>query len=130
VEIILKWLHGFSNFTISTKALIISLICSIVLVDTALPSNATVSPSSNTGLASNNMSSLNQTLTALENNLTQTLAILNDTATDQARLNEEARRNATEIITREFKDLPNSILLMMGIAIVLVIAIPVIIDLF
>lgn len=55
------------------------------------------------------MSSLNQTLTALENNLTQTLAILNDTATDQARLNEEARRNATEIITREFKDLPNGI---------------------
>lgn len=101
-----------------------------MLVDTALPSNATVSPSSNTRLASNNMSSLNQTLTALENNLTQTLAILNDTATDQARLNEEARRNVTDIITREFKDLPNSVSLMMGIAIVLVIAIPVIIDLF
>jgi hypothetical protein len=118
--------------------------------------NVTLSNETITNLANETITNLaNETLTALTSNVTQTLttlnetatnqarlneearrnttqtlAILNETATNQARLNEEARRNATEIIAREFKDLPNSISLMMGIAIILVIALPVVIDLF
>jgi hypothetical protein len=130
---------------LSRNVIIISLICSIILLETALPSNATVPSSSNTGVALDNATSLNQTITNLVNqtitNLAnQTLTGLNETVSEQARFAEEAREGvranataATEEVRNEvrgaFVELPATISIMLGIAVIFVIAIPVIIDL-
>jgi Na+/proline symporter len=68
----------------------------------------------------------NETITALTNDLTQTLTAINQSATDQARLNQEARRNATAAI---FEAFPTSMSYMLGLSIVSVIVLPVAIDL-
>jgi hypothetical protein len=88
---------------------VVALICSITFLFNALPSNATISTSSNTQAALDNATSLNQTLPALVNQtlpalvnqtlpalVNQSLISLNETATEQARLIEEARENITQ----------------------------------
>ena len=70
-------------------------------------------------------------------NITQTLAEIDKTVSNQVsqnqQVNQEIRKNAsTQIreVTATFKDLPNSIATLLVVAIVLVIAAPIIIDLF
>jgi hypothetical protein len=88
---------------------VVALICSIIFLFNALPSNATISTSSNTQAAVDNATSLNQTLPVLVNQtlpvlvnqtlpvlVNQSLISLNETATEQARLIEEARENITQ----------------------------------
>jgi hypothetical protein len=75
---------------------------------------------------SNETKLANETITALTNDLTQTLTAVNQSATDQACLNQEARRNATAAI---FDGFPTSMSYMLGLSIVSVIAFAVTIDL-
>ena len=158
------------NSTLPRNAPVIALICSITFLYAALPSNATVPSSSNTGVALDNATSLNQTITNLVNQtitnlanqtltglnetvseqarfaeearerINQTLTGLNETVSEQARFAEEAREGvranataATEEVRNEvrgaFVELPATISIMLGIAVIFVIAIPVIIDL-
>jgi hypothetical protein len=88
-----------------------------------LPPNATIATSSDTRAALDNVTSVNQTLTSL-----------NETASEQARLTEEAGvLNVTERKEQAridiVRDLPNNLSWMLGGTIILVIAVPVIIDL-
>jgi hypothetical protein len=92
---------------------VVALICSITFLFPALPSNATIPTSSDTTTALANVtSSLNQTLPALVNQtlpalvnqtlpalVNQTLTSLNETASEQARLTQEARENITQTLT-------------------------------
>jgi hypothetical protein len=88
--------------------LVIAVMYCIASLCAASPSNATLPVSSNNTvplenltLANETLTNLaNQTVTNLTNNLTQTLTAINQTATNQARLNEEARKNASEEISR------------------------------
>jgi hypothetical protein len=61
--------------------------------------------------------------------IAQTLTTFNQSATNQASLNEEARKNATAAITGPFEAFPTSMSVMLGLSIVLVIALPLVIDL-
>jgi hypothetical protein len=95
---------------------VIALICCMISLWAALSSNAkvlgssnaTVPESSNTVVALDNATLSNETITKLANetiipltnNLSQSLAAINQSATNQARLNEEARKNATEEIAQ------------------------------
>jgi putative flippase GtrA len=91
---------------------VLAFICSITFLYTAFPPNATIATSSDTRAALDNVTSLNQTLPALVNQtlpalvnqtlpalVNQTLTSLNETASEQARLTEEARENVTQILT-------------------------------
>ena len=100
-----------------------------------------------TNLANQTLTSLNETVSEQARlaeearvRIDQTLTSLNETVSEQARLAEETRVGirenataATEDVRQEFQgafsDLPVSISYMLGIAFVLVIAVPVIIDL-
>lgn len=106
-----------------------------------LPSNATIPTSSNTTAVLDNVTSLNQTLSALVNQtlpalVNQTLTSLNETASEQAQLTQEARVNTSRAIEQQtqavqaaFEDLPFSIYAMLMTAIVVVIGLPVALDL-
>jgi hypothetical protein len=61
--------------------------------------------------------------------IAQTLTTFNQSATNQAQLNEDARRNATAAITGPYEAFPTSMSIMLGLSIVSVIALPIIIDL-
>jgi ElaB/YqjD/DUF883 family membrane-anchored ribosome-binding protein len=152
--------------------LVLALIYSITFLYSAFPPNATIATTSSdtTTAALDNVTSLNQTLPALVNQtlpalvnqtlpalVNQTLTSLNETASEQARLTEEARGNITQLLTslnetaseqasglnateqaavraqearvEVVRDLPNNLSWMLGGTIILVIAAPVIIDL-
>jgi hypothetical protein len=109
---------------LARKIPVIALICCIISLCAALSSNTTVLGSSNatvpessntvvgldnatlsnetiTKLANETITKLaNETIIPLANNLTQTITAINQSATNQARLNEEARKNATEEIAQ------------------------------
>jgi hypothetical protein len=84
---------------------VLALIYSITFLYTAFPPNATIATtSSDTRATLDNVTSLNQTLPALVNQtlpalVNQTLTSLNETASEQARLTEEARENITQLLT-------------------------------
>ena len=95
-------------------------------------SQSTISVPTNTNLTTPSNMSLRNITTLIE-----TAAILNQTLANQVeqsqQLSRELRANATEqikVVATTFKDLPNSIATILVVAIVLVIAAPVIIDLF
>jgi hypothetical protein len=95
VEICLKDSTVQVALTLLRIVPVVALICSITFLFNALPSNATIPTSSNTQAALDNTTSLNQTLPALVN---QSLISLNETATEQSRLIEEAKQNASAVI--------------------------------
>jgi hypothetical protein len=152
------------TLTLQRIILVLALIYSITFLYSAFPPNATIATtsSSDTTAALDNVTSLNQTLPALVNQtlpalVNQTLTSLNETASEQARLTEEARGNITQLLTslnetaseqaaglnateqaavraqearvEVVRDLPNNLSWMLGGTIILVIAAPVIIDL-
>jgi Sec-independent protein secretion pathway component TatC len=126
----------------------------VVALDNATLSNETI-----TKLANETITKLaNETIIPLTNNLTQALTAINQSATNQARINEEIRRNASEeiaqtlnavnqsatnqarlnedargnataAITGPYEAFPTNMSIMLGLSIVLVFAVPVIIDL-
>jgi hypothetical protein len=132
---------------------VIALICCMISLWAALSSNAkvlgssnaTVPESSNTVVALDNATLSNETITKLANetiipltnNLSQSLAAINQSATNQARLNEEARKNVTEsvsqrnvIIQQVVRDLPTNLSVMVGLLIFAVIPAPLIFDMY
>jgi putative flippase GtrA len=92
---------------------VLALIYSITFLYTAFPPNAAIATTSSDARAAlDNVTSLNQTLPALVNQtlpalvnqtlpalVNQTLTSLNETASEQARLTEEARENITQLLT-------------------------------